>query len=61
MSTANTPPVTVVAQDVRELKKALQKVPAVGSWFAEVSEHGHASLVCYDAFGNRHTIVRNKP
>lgn len=53
-------PVTVVAQDVRELKKALQKVPAVGAWYVERGEHGHANILCYDAHGNLHTTIRNK-
>jgi hypothetical protein len=50
----------VVAQDVRELKKALQKVPAGGSWFVERGDYGHCSVICYDEFGEQHTIIKNK-
>jgi hypothetical protein len=50
----------VVAQDVRELKKVLQKVPADGQWLVERLEHGYASIRCYDPYGNLHTIIRNR-
>ena len=50
----------IVAQDVRELKKALQSVPAVGEWLVERGDFGHASIKCYDAQGNLHTVIRNK-
>jgi hypothetical protein len=54
-------PVTVVAKDVRELKRVLTKVPAGGVWLVERGPFGHASILCYDAQGNLHTTVRNKP